>query len=103
MESWKDSSLKSPKTDNNTFSEKEAMDRFEATLRGALKTPPKAKGQKPMPKDSGGGKRTENPPPRTSTKVEREAGQKLSSGNKTERSLSGSVMRHIEPRKPPKR
>lgn len=51
----------------------------------------------------GGGKRTENPPPRTSSKVEREAGQKLSGGNKTERSLAGSVMRHIEPRRPPKK
>jgi hypothetical protein len=56
-----------------------------------------------MAKGSGGGRRTENPPPRTSGKVEREAGQKLSSGNKTERSLAGSVMRHIEPRKSPKK
>jgi hypothetical protein len=57
-----------------------------------------------MAKSSGGGrKRTENPPPRTSTKVEREAGQKLSGGNKTERSLAGSVLRHIEPRRTPKR
>lgn len=48
-----------------------------------------------------GGKRTENPPPRTSPPVKREAGQELRSGNKTERSLAGSVERHIEPRKPP--
>ena len=56
-----------------------------------------------MAKSSGGGKRTENPPPRTTTKVERTAGQKLSSGNKAERTLAGSVMRHIEPRSRPKK
>jgi hypothetical protein len=52
-------------------------------------------------KGSGGGKRTENPPPRTSPPVRREAGQALRGGNPTERSLAGSVERHIEPRKPP--
>jgi hypothetical protein len=56
-----------------------------------------------MAKSSGGGRpRNENPPPSTSRRVEREAGQKLSTGNKTERSLAGSVLRHIEPRKPSK-
>ena len=55
-----------------------------------------------MAKSSGGGRRTESPPPRTSSRVEHKAGQKLSSGNKTERSLAGSVLRHIEPRKTPK-
>ena len=55
-----------------------------------------------MAKSSGGGKRTENPPPRTSTKVEHTAGQKLGNGSKAERSLAGSVLRHIEPRKPGK-
>ena len=51
----------------------------------------------------GGGKRTENPPPRTSAPVEHLAGQKLRSGTPAERRLAGSVERHIEPRKPPKR
>lgn len=55
-----------------------------------------------MAKGTGGGKRTENPPPRTSTRVESEAGKNLRSGNKTTRSLAGSVMRHIEPRKSPR-
>jgi len=49
----------------------------------------------------GSGKRTESPPPGTSSKVEKTAGNKLSTGNKTERSLAGSVLRHIEPRKKP--
>jgi hypothetical protein len=53
-------------------------------------------------KGSGGGKRNENPPPRTSPHVRHEAGQALRGGNKTERSLAGSVERHIEPRKPSK-
>ena len=48
-----------------------------------------------------GGKRTENPPPRTSKPVRHTAGKKLGSGNKAERQLAGSVERHIEPRKPP--
>jgi hypothetical protein len=52
---------------------------------------------------SGGGKRTENPPPRTSRPVERLAGEKLRSGNRAERSLAGSVERHIEPRKRPRK
>jgi hypothetical protein len=56
-----------------------------------------------MAKSSGGGRRTENPPPRTSSNVKREASRELGGGNKTERSLAGSVMRHIEPRKPPKK
>jgi hypothetical protein len=56
--------------------------------------------QKPS---GGGGKRTENPPPRTSPPVKREAGQALHSPSSTERSLAGSVERHIEPRKPPKK
>ena len=58
-----------------------------------------------MAKSAGGGRgpRNENPPPQTNRRVEREAGQKLSSGNKVERSLAGSVLRHIEPRKPPSR
>jgi hypothetical protein len=56
-----------------------------------------------MSKSPGGrGPRNENPPPHTTRRVEREAGQKLSSGNKVERSLAGSVLRHIEPRKPSK-
>ncbi len=52
---------------------------------------------------SKGSKRYENPPPKTSAPVKREAGQALKDGNKTERSLAGSVQRHIEPRKPPKK
>lgn len=47
------------------------------------------------------GKKTENPPPKTSRSVEHLAGQKLSQGNQAERKLAGSVERHIEPRKPP--
>jgi hypothetical protein len=54
-------------------------------------------------KSGHGGKRTENPPPRTSAPVKHIAGQKLSTGNKPERQLAASVERHIEPRKPPKR
>ena len=55
-----------------------------------------------MAKSSGSGRgpRNESPPPRTSSKVEHEAGQKLGSGNKVEQSLAGSVLRHIEPRRP---
>lgn len=57
-----------------------------------------------MAKSSGGGRpRNESPPPRTSTSVEHKAGQKLSSGNKTERTLAASVLRHIEPRRPGKK
>jgi hypothetical protein len=53
-------------------------------------------------KPSGGGKRTENPPPKTSSKVKKEAGQQLRTGaSAVERSLAGSVERHIEPRKKP--
>jgi hypothetical protein len=53
---------------------------------------------------SGGGKRTENPPPKTSPKVKQEAGKALGgSSSARERSLAGSVERHIEPRKPPKK
>jgi hypothetical protein len=47
----------------------------------------------------GSGKRYENPPPKTSRPVKHEAGEALRGGNKTERSLAGSVERHIEPRK----
>jgi hypothetical protein len=54
-------------------------------------------------KSSGGGKRTENPPPKTSPPVKHAAGKALEGGNKTERQLAGSVERHIEPRKPPKK
>jgi len=50
----------------------------------------------------GGGKRTENPPPRTSPPVRHTAGEKLRTGNPAERRLAGSVERHIEPRKRPK-
>ena len=58
-----------------------------------------------MAKSSGGGKRTENPPPKTSPKVEREAGQAMRGApTARERSLAGSVERHIEPRgAPPKK
>jgi hypothetical protein len=48
-------------------------------------------------------KRTENPPPKTSKPVKHEAGEALRGGNKTERSLAGSVERHIEPRNKPKK
>ena len=44
-------------------------------------------------KPSGGGKHTENPPPRTSAPVRREAGQGLPSPSPAERSLAGSVRR----------
>jgi hypothetical protein len=54
-------------------------------------------------RSKGGGKRTENPPPRTSRPVRHTAGEKLKGGNKAERQLAGSVERHIEPRKPPKK
>jgi len=53
---------------------------------------------------SGGGKRYENPPPKTSPKVKKEAGHALEgSRSARERSLAGSVERHIEPRKKPHR
>ena len=53
---------------------------------------------------SSSGKRTENPPPKTSTKVKKEAGKALATSNSTrEKSLAGSVQRHIEPRKPTKK
>jgi len=52
---------------------------------------------------SKGTKRYEKLPPKTSKPVKHEAGQALKGGNKTERSLAGSVERHIEPRKPPKK
>jgi hypothetical protein len=55
------------------------------------------------PSSGGGGKRPENPPPKTSPAVKKEAGQGLHSPSPTERSLAGSVERHIEPRKPPKK
>jgi hypothetical protein len=48
-------------------------------------------------------KRNESPPPKTSKPVQHLAGQKLESGTKSERSLAGSVERHIEPRKTPKK
>lgn len=57
-----------------------------------------------MAKSSGGGRRTENPPPKTSAPVRREAGQALEgSPSSRERSLAGSVERHVEPRKAPKK
>jgi hypothetical protein len=50
------------------------------------------------------GKRNETPPPKTSAPVKREAGEALKgSPSPRERSLAGSVERHIEPRKPPKK
>ena len=55
-----------------------------------------------MAKPTGSGPRNENPPPRTSPKVEGIAGKNLSTGNKTARTLAASVLRHIEPRKPSK-
>jgi hypothetical protein len=48
-------------------------------------------------------KRNENPPPKTSPHVKHTAGKELKEGNKTERELAGSVERHIEPRKTPKK
>jgi hypothetical protein len=54
-----------------------------------------------MTTSKGGGKRTENPPPRTSAPVKHLAGEKLKEGTKPERQLAGSVERHIEPRKKP--
>lgn len=47
-------------------------------------------------------KKTENPPPKTSPKVEKLAATKLSTGTKAEKSLAGSVLRHVEPRNNPK-
>jgi hypothetical protein len=57
-----------------------------------------------MAKSSGGkkgtGMRYENPPPKTSAKVKKEMGKALREGStERERSLAGSVGRHIEPRK----
>ncbi|MGP8026646.1 MAG: hypothetical protein ACLPJJ_08050 [Acidocella sp.] len=54
-------------------------------------------------KPSGGdGKKTENPPPKTSPKVKKEAGKEMKAGaTAAERSVAASVMRHIEPRKTP--
>lgn len=50
------------------------------------------------------GKRNENPPPKTSAPVRREAGEALrGSPSPRERSLAGSVERHIEPRRSPKK
>lgn len=111
------------------FSPSEAKRRFEAALRGAkavghkpmkavlrrstqpvganrgeqaIASASQSEGNAPMAKSSGGGKRTENPPPKTSQKVERTAAKKLGSGaTAAERSLAGSVMRHIEPRRRP--
>ena len=60
------------------------------------------KGLNSMAKSTGSGPRNENPPPRTSPKVEGIAGKNLSTGNKTARTLAASVLRHIEPRKPSK-
>jgi hypothetical protein len=48
-------------------------------------------------------KKTENPPPKTSQPVKHLAGKKLEGGTKPERTLAGSVERHIEPRKEPKK
>lgn len=87
------------KASGDDYPPAEANARFEATFRGALAITPNPKGTPKMVKSSGGGKRVEMPPPRTTSRVEHKAGQKLSTGNKTERSLAGSVLRHIEPRK----
>lgn len=58
----------------------------------------------PKSKSDGVGKRTENPPPKTSSKVKKEAGKALGTSKLArERSLAGSVQRHIEPRKRPKK
>lgn len=43
-------------------------------------------------------KRIENPPPKTSPKIEKLAATKLTTGSKAEKSLAGSVLRHVEPR-----
>ena len=51
-------------------------------------------------RSSGGGKRIETPPPKTTPPVKKEAAEALSgSKSSRERSLAGSVERHIEPRK----
>lgn len=56
-----------------------------------------------MANSSGGGRRNENPPPKTSQHVKREAGQALEgSRSPREQSLAGSVERHVQPRKPSK-
>jgi hypothetical protein len=52
----------------------------------------------------GGGKRTEDPPPKTSKAVKSEMGEALATSKSArERSLAGSVGRHIEPRKSTKK
>ncbi|WP_316195575.1 MULTISPECIES: hypothetical protein [unclassified Bradyrhizobium] len=56
-----------------------------------------------MAKKSGGGKRYENPPPKTSRPVKHLAGEKLEGGTKPERTLAASVERHIEPRRSPRK
>ncbi len=48
-------------------------------------------------------KQNESPPPKTSPQVKYTAGKELKGGNKTERTLAGSVERHIEPREMPKK
>ena len=55
-------------------------------------------------KKSSSGKRNENPPPKTSKEVKTKAGKALAnSSSPREKSLAGSVARHIEPRKAPKK
>jgi hypothetical protein len=55
--------------------------------------------RKTAPKEQ---KRVESPPAKTSKKVKAEAGKALKAGpTARERSLAGSVERHIEPRKAP--
>lgn len=58
---------------DDKFTEKEAQRRFEATLRGALKTPPQLRGKEPLNKrgvsKDGGGKAS---PDRRRTKSSKE-------------------------------
>ena len=57
-----------------------------------------------MAKKTSGGKRTENPPPKTTQPVKHVASKSLSSKSSVGfvKKLAASVMRHIEPRKGPK-
>jgi hypothetical protein len=51
---------------------------------------------------SKGTRRYENPPPKTSAPVKHLAGRKLSTGDAADKTLAGSVERHIQPRRPSK-
>ena len=53
-----------------------------------------------MAKSSGGGKRTENPPPKTSPKVEREAGQAMRGAPATHTKVHGHRRHHGQPDDP---